>query len=75
MGAALEAAGVASDRVDYLEKALTDEAGHCAAAAAGDAADGVGADLLLVSSDAVHAKAIDANLLAEFCDCPVLLLP
>lgn len=72
VGAALQAAGVDPGRVSFVERALDDEN---AAAAVGDAADGVGADLLVLSSDAVHAKAVDANLLAEFVDCPVLLLP
>lgn len=72
VGAALESAGVDADRIDYLERALEEEN---AAAAVGDAADATGADLLVLSSDAVHAKAVDANLLAEFVDCPVLLLP
>lgn len=70
VGAALESAGVAS--VSFIERALDDDN---AAAAVGDAADSVAADLLVLSSDAVHAKAVDANLLAEFVDCPVLLLP
>ena len=72
VGAALEASGVDPGRIDYLERALEEEN---AAAAVGDAADATGADLLVLSSDAVHAKAVDANLLAEFVDCPVLLLP
>lgn len=41
----------------------------------GDVADEVGADLVILSSEAVHAKHVDANLLAEFVPCPVLLLP
>jgi hypothetical protein len=35
----------------------------------------VGADLVLLSSEAVHGKRVDANLLAEFVSCPLLLLP
>jgi hypothetical protein len=35
----------------------------------------VGADLVLLSSEAVHGKLVDANLLAEFVSCPLLLLP
>lgn len=31
--------------------------------------------MLVLDSQAVHNKAIDANLLAEFVSCPVLLLP
>jgi hypothetical protein len=38
-------------------------------------ADEVNADLVILSSEAVHAKHVDANLLAEFVPCPVLLLP
>ncbi|WIA28455.1 hypothetical protein OEZ86_010999 [Tetradesmus obliquus] len=41
----------------------------------GDVADEISADLVLISSEAVHTKQVDANLLAEFVPCPVLLLP
>jgi len=41
----------------------------------GDVADEIEADLVLLSSEAVHAKHVDANQLAEFVSCPVLLLP
>jgi len=41
----------------------------------GDVADDVKADLVLMSSEAVHAKFVDANQLAEFVSCPLLLLP
>lgn len=41
----------------------------------GDVADEIAADLVLISSEAVHTKQVDANLLAEFVPCPVLLLP
>lgn len=41
----------------------------------GDVADEIAADLVLVSTEAVHTKQVDANLLAEFVPCPVLLLP
>lgn len=41
----------------------------------GDVADEVDADLVILSSSAVHDKLVDANLLAEFVPCPVLLLP
>jgi hypothetical protein len=37
---------------------------------AGNAVDQVEADLVLLSTEAVHSKAVDANLLAEFVDCP-----
>lgn len=42
---------------------------------AGDVADEINADMVLLSSEAVHAKHVDANQLAEFLSCPVLLLP
>lgn len=32
--------------------------------------DQVEANLVLLSTEAVHSKAVDANLLAEFVDCP-----
>lgn len=41
----------------------------------GDVADEIAADLVVLSSEAVHSKHVDANLLAEFVPCPVLLLP
>ena len=37
---------------------------------AGNAVDQIEADLVLLSTEAVHSKAVDANLLAEFVDCP-----
>jgi hypothetical protein len=46
-----------------------------AATRAGDVADDMEADLMVVSCDAVHSKRVDANLLAEFVPCPVMLLP
>lgn len=42
---------------------------------AGDFADEINADVVVLSSEAVHAKHVDANQLAEFVSCPVLLLP
>lgn len=42
---------------------------------AGDVADEIAADMVMLSSEAVHAKHVDANQLAEFLSCPVLLLP
>lgn len=55
---------------EILEKAM--ESG---AVLVGDVADEIEADLVLMSSEAVHTKQVDANLLAEFVSCPVLLLP
>lgn len=58
------------EAVDILEKSM--ESGSVLV---GDVADEIAADLVLVSSEAVHTKQVDANLLAEFVPCPVLLLP
>ncbi|KAF8072546.1 hypothetical protein HT031_000206 [Scenedesmus sp. PABB004] len=55
---------------DILEKAM--EAGG--AVLVGDVADELAADLVLLSSEAVHTKAVDANQLAEFSPCAVLIL-
>jgi len=41
----------------------------------GDVADEVDAELVVVSADAVHEHSLNANLLAEFVDCPVLMVP
>ncbi|MCL7031026.1 hypothetical protein MKW94_011664 [Papaver nudicaule] len=41
----------------------------------GEVADELNSDLVVISMDSVHSKHVDANLLAEFIPCPVLLLP
>ncbi|GFQ01895.1 hypothetical protein PHJA_002333400 [Phtheirospermum japonicum] len=41
----------------------------------GEVADEMNMDLVVLSMEAVHSKHVDANLLAEFIPCPVLLLP
>ncbi|CAI9110982.1 OLC1v1011108C1 [Oldenlandia corymbosa var. corymbosa] len=41
----------------------------------GEVADDLNLDLVVMSMEAVHSKHVDANLLAEFIPCPVLLLP
>ncbi|XP_010266858.1 PREDICTED: uncharacterized protein LOC104604277 isoform X3 [Nelumbo nucifera] len=41
----------------------------------GEVADDLNLDLVVISMEAIHSKLIDANLLAEFIPCPVLLLP
>eukprot|EP00803_Ostreobium_quekettii_P007694 evm.model.scf_696.3 EVM.evm.TU.scf_696.3 scf_696:32247-36513(+) len=41
----------------------------------GEVADEIEADLVVISSDSVHKKTVDANLLAEFVPCPVLMVP
>lgn len=58
---------------DMLERPIAEKG--AASALVGDVADEVGADLLVMSSSGVHDRHVDANLLAEFVSCPVLLLP
>ncbi|XP_038994890.1 peroxidase 64-like [Hibiscus syriacus] len=41
----------------------------------GEVADDMNLDLEVMSMEAIHSKHVDANLLAEFVPCPVLLLP
>ncbi|XP_047967280.1 uncharacterized protein LOC125211496 [Salvia hispanica] len=41
----------------------------------GEVADEMNMDLVVLSMEAIHSKHVDANLLAEFIPCPVLLLP
>ncbi|XP_019422617.1 PREDICTED: uncharacterized protein LOC109332186 isoform X2 [Lupinus angustifolius] len=41
----------------------------------GEVADDLNLDLVIISMEAIHTKHIDANLLAEFIPCPVMLLP
>lgn len=65
----LAAAGC--DTAEVLEKSVPESG----SALIGDLADEISADLVLLSSEAVHTKQVDANLLAEFVGCPVLLLP
>ena len=43
--------------------------------ALGEVAEAVDADVLVLSSAEVHAHRLDANLLAEFVPCAVLMLP
>ncbi|KAK9904885.1 hypothetical protein WJX75_004862 [Coccomyxa subellipsoidea] len=59
----------------FQEVSLAAEETHNSSVVVGNAVDQVEADLVLLSTEAVHSKAVDANLLAEFVDCPVLLLP
>lgn len=65
--------GVDAAGVTFVEKTLAE--GGNAAALVGDAAAATNATLCVLSSDAVHEHTTDANLLAEFVDCPLLLLP
>jgi len=41
----------------------------------GDVADEIAANIVIISVEPIHAKIVDANLLAEFVPCPVLLVP
>ncbi|KAJ9172627.1 hypothetical protein P3X46_015842 [Hevea brasiliensis] len=41
----------------------------------GEIADDLNLDLVVISMEAIHSKHVDANLLAEFIPCAVLLLP
>lgn len=58
---------------DFLERPMGEKG--AASALVGEVADDVGADLVVLSSQGVHERHIDANLLAEFVSVPVLLLP
>ncbi|KAG7539562.1 hypothetical protein ISN44_As13g031900 [Arabidopsis suecica] len=49
--------------------------GKKATAIIGEVADELSMELVVMSMEAIHSKYIDANLLAEFIPCPVLLLP
>ena len=49
--------------------------GSMSTAIIGEVADDLNLDLVVMSMDAIHSKHVDANLLAEFIPCPVLLLP
>lgn len=53
---------------------LQKEAGKVAVTI-GDLADEVEANLVILSVESIHAKILDANLLAEFVPCPMLLIP
>ncbi|KAL6224455.1 hypothetical protein ACLB2K_003310 [Fragaria x ananassa] len=41
----------------------------------GEVADDLNLDVVVISMEAIHSKHVDANLLAEFIPCPVILLP
>ncbi|KAJ1693056.1 hypothetical protein LUZ63_009754 [Rhynchospora breviuscula] len=41
----------------------------------GEVADELNLDMVVLSMESIHSKHVDANLLAEFIPCPVLLLP
>ena len=71
MKSALEALGLSD--VAILEEKIEDKGKG--SVAVGEAADTFSADLVVLSSSAVHEKHVDANLLAEFVPAPLLLLP
>jgi hypothetical protein len=58
-----------------LGRTTLTHAAHHSRLTAGDVADEVAADMVVVSSEAIHAKYVDANQLAEFVSCPLLVLP
>ncbi|KAJ7953167.1 Rossmann-like alpha/beta/alpha sandwich fold containing protein [Quillaja saponaria] len=51
------------------------EGGNKPTAIIGEVADDLNLDLVVISMEAIHTKHVDANLLAEFIPCPVMLLP
>jgi hypothetical protein len=61
-------------KIVILEESIEHSSGK-GSVAVGEAADSTGADLVVMSSAAVHDKHVDANLLAEFVPAPLLLLP
>lgn len=65
---------VGCDQVEFVERQNQPNVGQ-GSVAVGDVADQLDADLVVLPSEAVHSKHVDANLLAEFVPCPVLLLP
>lgn len=71
MKSALEALGLSE--VSILEERI--EGKGKGSVAVGDAADTFSADLVVLSSSAVHEGHVDANLLVEFVPAPLLLLP
>jgi hypothetical protein len=68
-------AGWAAAQGDKGELALVQRPGENPATAISETADDTGAALVVLAAGAVHAKAVDANLLAEFLPCPLLLVP
>ena len=71
MKEALEALGLRD--VSILEEKIEDKGKG--SVAVGEAADTFSADLVVLSSSAVHEKHVDAGLLVEFVPAPLLILP
>ncbi|KAL4437465.1 hypothetical protein ABPG77_003446 [Micractinium sp. CCAP 211/92] len=59
----------------FLEEEVEAASQGKGSVALGEAADNLEADLVVLATAAVHEKHVDANLLAEFVGCPILLLP
>lgn len=68
----LESVGLG--KVDVIEERIEPSSGQ-GSVAVGEAADTVAADLVVMSSQTVHEKHVDGNLLAEFVPSALLLLP
>eukprot|EP00887_Chlorella_sp_A99_P007638 scaffold20.g7638.t1 len=62
-------------RLKFVEEEVDASSVGKGSVAVGEVVDSVGADLLVLPSQAIHEKRIDGNLLAEFVSVPVLLLP
>ena len=68
----LESVGLG--KVDVIEERIEPSSGQ-GSVAVGEAADTVAADLVVMSTQTVHEKHVDGNLLAEFVPSALLLLP
>eukprot|EP00890_Picochlorum_soloecismus_P003472 jgi/Picsp_1/4125/NSC_01634-R1_hypothetical protein SELMODRAFT_439384 [Selaginella moellendorffii] len=68
----LESVGL--KKVNVIEERIEPSSG-LGSVAVGEAADTVAADLVVMSTQIVHEKHVDGNLLAEFVPSAVLLLP
>lgn len=62
-------------KASFVEEEVEKESVGKGSVAVGEVADNIEADLVVVATAAVHEKHVDANLLAEFVGCPILLLP
>lgn len=69
-----ELEGIGLKNVEVVEESIEHSTGK-GSVAIGDAADNFEADLVVMSTNVVHEKHVDANLLAEFVPAPVLFLP
>ena len=66
--------GMPEGSLRFLEEEV-EHSGGKGSVAVGEAADTTEADLVVIPSAAIHERHLDANLLAEFVPCPMLLLP